>query len=73
MLPKTLKTKFLLYSCQIGLYLLCAHGEILRSTSEDSLLKSENLFKKYIYLYLLLKDQLWPSCALSMWRCKEPG
>jgi len=26
MLPKTLKTKFLLYSCQMRLYLLCAHG-----------------------------------------------
>lgn len=26
MLPKTLKTKFLPYSCQMRLYLLCAHG-----------------------------------------------
>lgn len=69
MFPWAFKTK-LVDSCQIGLYLFCAHG--LRF--HVLILKAQILFKKNkIYRYLLLKEQLWPlSCALSVWPLNAP-
>jgi len=48
------------------IFVLCTWFEISRSASKDLLTKTEILFKKKICLYLLLKEQLWPSCMLCV-------
>lgn len=49
------------------IFVLRTWSEISCSASKESLIKTGVLFKKKIYLCLLLKEQLWPFCVLSMW------